>query len=306
MLSIIRTKSFRFIATALVLLSASALIPNKVNAGYESDWVNMWISQVTPGSGHIGVDMWWPRDYLPCHHSDDIYYDACTLSNAAQTSYYKVHNYTPSSNDFPYGIFIDNQNRDACTTASWCRDVGGGDMINHGWARLITDAALEFYPHVSGSYNPAANTIGGVRVHVQGFPHFANGGRYSNPLGTVTLPQLGQPNVGRLNGFATYNGVKASNNRVLLEIFQESSTSSTSTGFPMTGFTTVRNNNDGYYNTGALPSGTYLMFITDTGPNPDRKIILRGVNIFSEHERLDFRLEQQCFGYPALNCTDPA
>lgn len=290
-----------FIATLLLVFS---VLPNKASAGYESDWVNLWVGKVTPGDGHVGVDIWWPQDYLPCQHSSDIYYDACVLSNDAQTSYYKVQNYTSSSNDFPYGIFIDNRNIDTCTTAGWCHDAGGGDLINHGWARLITDASLEIYPHVSGSYNPSANTVGGVRVHVQGFPTFANGGRYSYPIGDIHLPQLGQSGVGKLNGFITNGGSSVSNNRVLFEVFQEQSTMSTTLGFPMTGFTTVRNNSDRYFNTGALPSGTYKIYITDTSTN--HKIILKGVHIYSSYERIDFDISQPCFGHSGPDCTDPA
>jgi len=66
----------------------------------------------------------------------------------------------------------------------------------------------------------------------------------------------------------------------------------------------VNNSAGGYYATGAVPSGSYRIYITDTQTN--HKIILDGINIIRTYERLDFKLDQRCFGYPATNCTDPA
>lgn len=288
---------------AAILMSVQS---QRAQAAFNVNFTNYWIGQITPGTGHIGVDIWWPAGggniYNPCHISSDMFYGACVLANAAQTSYYKVMNYGLSGNNFPYGIFIDNQNTNTCTSAPWCTNPGASSF-NHGWGRLISDGSLEIYPHVLGAYNPSNNTVGGVRISSD-FYHFANGGRYSRDIGNVTLPSLGQAGVGRLNGFATYNGSPVANDRVLLEIFQRESSRGTSTGHPMYGFSVVRNNGDAYYNTGALPSGSYKIYITDT--QTGRKIILDGVNVFSQHERIDFRLEQRCFGFSSNICTDPA
>lgn len=289
-----------FLATAMLVA------PQKTSAAYNVSFANFWIGKVTPGSGHIGVDIWWNNgggDYLPCQHSSDPYYDACALSNNATSSYYKVMNYTSSGSDFPYGVFIDNQNSDVCTTASWCQTHGNTGTIHHGWATLIADGSLEIYPHISGSYNPAANTVGGVRVGAEFF-NFANGGRYSPNVGDISLPQLGESGVGKLNGFATYNGSSVSSNRATLDIFQEQSTWSSSTGYPVTGFSSVNNNSDGYYSSGALPSGTYKIYVTDN--QTSHKIILNGVGIHSQYERLDFQLDKPCFGHPGSTCQDPA
>src|SRR3990167_6264756 len=103
-------KSIRLVLILIILVSFLGFSvfgrQNKAYAGYESDWVNLWVGQITPGAGTIGVDITWPN-YNPCHHSNDAYYDACELSNNGAASYYKVHNYNTSSNDFPYGVFID-------------------------------------------------------------------------------------------------------------------------------------------------------------------------------------------------------
>jgi len=302
-------KNVRLIFAA-VLLSTALLIaagwPQSASAA-DVNFTNLWVGNVSPGSGHIGVDMWWPNggsSYLPCHNSNDIYYGACILSNADTVSYYKVMHYAPSGTDFPFGVFVDNQNSNHCTSASWCKNKSA-TTINHGWARLISDISLEIYPYDSdGQYNPSGNTIGGLRIEANSFPNFSNGGRYSNNVGDISLPQLGQTNVGKLNGFVTENGVKVGKNRVSFDVFQRDRTRTSSTGYPLAGFTLVKNNSDGYYNTGPVPSGSYRIYITDTQTN--HKIILDGVNIFHSHERLDFKLEQRCFGYPNLNCTDPA
>jgi len=301
-----KCRSASLIVAALICALVPLLQPPQAMA-VDVNFANVRIGKVTPGSGHIGVDIWWPSggsNYLPCQHSNDPYYGACVLSNAAPTSYYKVGNYTSSSSNFPYGIFVDNQNQNYCTSASWCTNKTA-PSFNHGWARLISDASLEVYPYDNlNQYNPSGNTIGGVRIQVTGFPLIANGGRYSNNVGDVPLPQLGQANVGRLNGFVTNNGSTAANNRAYFEIFQRDSTRTTSSGYPMAGFTLVHNNSDGYYNTGALPSGSYRIYVTDTQNN--HKIILDGINVFSQYERLDFKLEKPCFGFPSSGCTDPA
>jgi hypothetical protein len=310
----VKIKSKRFIKLSALTLLCLALVvgvtlwkPKTAKAAYDVGFSNMWVGKVTPGYGYIGVDIWWPNSsggaYNPCQNSSDPYYGACILSNSAQTSYYKVQHFSPSGTDFPYGIFIDNQNQNYCTSSSWCQNKNAG-TIYHGWSRLITNASIEIYPiYANGQYDASHSTTGGVRIQTD-FPSFANGGRYSNNIGDIALPQIGQPNVGKLNGFVTYKGAPVSNNRFLFEAFQEQSTSSTSTGFPMTGFSTTTNGNNGYYNLGALPAGTYKIYITDLPTK--HKIILSNVSIRTTYERLDFQLDQGCFGHPGSSCVDPA
>ena len=296
-----------FLVLIVGLLGVSFGGAKSAKAAYNVGFSDIWVGKVTPGSGYIGVDIWWPTSnggiYNPCQNSGDAYYGACVLSNAGQSSYYKVQHYNSNGTDFPYGIFVDNQNQNYCTSASWCQNKTA-TTINHGWSRLITDASIEVYPlYSNGQYDPSHNNVGGVRVQTD-FPGFNNGGRYSNNIGDIALPQLGQPNVGKLNGFVTYKGAAVANNRFLFEAFQEQSTYSTSTGYPVTGFTSAHNDSSGYYNLGAVPAGTYKIYITDT--QTGHKIILSDVSIQSTYERLDFQLEQGCFGHISPNCTDPA
>lgn len=304
-----KTANARFILALVFLVAAlgiNTLRPNTAEAAYNVSFANFWMGKITPGSGHVGVDLWWPSgsgEYNPCHHSNDVFYGACVLANNAQASYYKVGTYTPTTSNFPYGIFIDNQNTNTCTSAPWCTNPSA-PSFTHNWAKFLSDGSLEVYPYDgSGNYNPSGNTVGGLRIQTSFFT-FANGGRYSPNIGDIHLPKIGESGVGRMNGFATYNGGAIANNRVTLEVFQKSATRFTSTGYATTGFTVVHSNSDGYYNTGALPSGSYKIYVTDT--QTGHKIILDGVNIFQIYERLDFKLEQRCFGLPNSNCTDPA
>ncbi|HSW98896.1 MAG TPA: hypothetical protein VLF71_03595 [Candidatus Saccharimonadales bacterium] len=309
-----KVSRLRVVQVALLVLTVAGLLTatlwgNKgVRAEYQVNFTNMWVGRVTPGYGYIGVDTWWPNSsggiYNPCQNSSDPFYGACILSNSGQTSYYKVQHFTPNGTDFPYGIFIDNQNQNNCKTASWCTNKNAS-TFTHGWGRLVTDASIEIYPiYSNGQYNAALSSIGGVRIQTN-FPSFANGGRYSNNIGDIALPAIGQPNVGKLNGFVTYKGGPVTNNRFLFEAFQEQSTYGTSTQYPVTGFSVTSSNSDGYYNLGALPDGTYKIYITDT-QNHNHKIILQNVSVRSTGERLDFQVEQGCFGHISPDCTDPA
>jgi hypothetical protein len=276
-------------------------------------FTNINVGNITPGSGHVGVDIWWPdhgvNAYNPCHNSQDIYYGACAMSNTQQVSYYKVMHFTPDSRDFPSGIFIDNQNPNYCTTASWCINPTA-TTTNHGWANLVTGAAIEIYPYNSSNvYSPDNSTPGGLRIQVNNFSNFANGGRYSANVGNVSLPQLGQSGVGKLNGFATVGGQPAPAGHFNLDIFQNGSTRYTSTNYPTQGFSSIPNNGSGYYNSGALPSGTYQMFATYHYPDQDgndhvvAKYHYNNVSINTDYERLDFNLNQGCFGQANLSCT---
>jgi hypothetical protein len=307
--TIIGMKNIRIIIAA-VLVTAGLLINSQIVQAADVNWANIRIGKVQPGAGHIGVDMWWPSSggaYVPCHHSNDPYYGSCVLSNAGQTSYYKVGNYNTSTSNFPYGIFIDNQNTNYCTSSGWCPNPGATSH-NHGWGRLSSDASLEIYPYNNSSqYDPSSPTSagGGLRIQVTGFPVVANGGKYSADIGTVTLPQMGQPNVGRLNGFVrTNSGLITNNERVVLELFQHDYSMTTSTGYPAKGFVIEKNNTDGYYTTGPIPVGEYRIYATDT--QTSRKIYLDFVRITSQHARIDFNTSQTCFGHPGQHCVDPA
>jgi hypothetical protein len=269
---------------------------------------NIWVGKITPGRGHVGVDIWYAtwreKTYNPCHHKENKSYGACAMSKDGPVSYYKVFGFNPEGTGFPHGIFIDNKGSNLCkSAAAWC-DASLTD-IQHNWGRRVTGGAIEIYPYgPDGTYNPYKQDVGGVRVFVEGFPNLANGGRYSKQVGDIALPRMGDPGIGRLNGFVTENGkVVREDKRANFDFFQEGSSLKTSTGYPVHGFSSLPSNQDGYYSSGALPVGNYKLYVTDR--KTSRKIVLY-LQINSPHERLDFKLDQPCFGYPGPKCEDPA
>lgn len=257
-------------------------------------FVNLPLDSVVPGRGHVGVDIWWVgpdgNEYNPCHHADDPFFGACVMSNVGPISYYKVHgfdNANPSApNDWPFGIFIDDQNLNACADQPWCKGIPPGQPLQHGWAELITGAALEVYGY---------DGLGGARVHIgpEGWVA-ANGGVYAPPLGTITLPSPGSP---RLNGFVTRGGAPVAADEAGLDFFQDGQlTAATSTGVPLAGFASTSTNGDGYYSSGPMFGGTYKIYVSDRATQS--KIIIYA-DIWLDGERLDFDLAQPCFGFPA-------
>ena len=249
---------------------------------------------VIAGEGHIGVDISWGTAqhpvYNPCHQYagiNDPYYGACQMADSASSpiSYYKVVNYFENgTNNFPSGIFIDSANYNRCAGQPWCQTLGS--IVNHGWARLVSDVGLEIYP--KSSY------YGGLRAHINQFGGDINGGRYSVALGKVALPNA-DGNVGTLNGFIKFMNQPVDSKRVDMAFFQEGGVPAVSTtGYPFYSFAATNTNDGGYYNSGILLPGRYKIYITDKGFN--KTVIIR-VDITSRGERLDFDLHAPCFGF---------
>jgi hypothetical protein len=150
---------------------------------------------------------------------------------------------------------------------------------------LISYAALEIYSYDSN--------YGGLRAYVNDFPYYAWGGRYSENMGSVSLPQYGY-DAALLNGFGSYCGTGIGAGRMTLDMFQSGGNPRySSTGYPFWGFASVSTNSDGYYSSGALVPGEYLIYVTDNSTG--RKITFNA-NIYCPWERLDFDLCQSCFG----------
>ncbi len=307
--AVIKNLKTKVVFGTLAILAASFLAPAVAKA-VDVKFTNMWVGRITPGAGHVGVDVTFNDHgdllYNPCHHYEDIYYGACVMSDSGQKSYYKKQlfdnnktdfPFSVNGNDFPYGIFIDNSNDNYCKTAWWCHDRNAA-TINHGWGRLVEKIWVEIYPWVSpDNYDPFTSNVGGVKVSTNGFPAFANGGRYSQNIGDITLPQLGQPNVGKLNGFITKNGARVGFDKAKVDSFQDGSTRRSSTGYPIYGFSSTHTNQDGYYNTGPVPSGSYTIYVGDV--DAQKKYKFTGIQIKRTYERLDFKLDKPCFGHPA-------
>lgn len=219
------------------------------------------------------------------------------MSKSGPISYYKVHRFKPEGTNFPYGIFIDNKNDNRCllTDKSWCKPKD--KSYNHDWGKQVTGAALEIYPHAPGTqeFKPAQNSVGGVRIYVDGFPVYANGGRYSADIGNVRLPKFGEPDVGKMNGYVYEKGTKVAKGRVTFDFFQNGGTRKTSTGYTVSGFASSSNGDTAYYTSGAVPNGSYKLYITDEKTR--KKIIIDGLGIEGTGRRIDFDVAKKCFGY---------
>jgi hypothetical protein len=300
-----------FAAGFFVYRSFAATAKNKVPM-VDVGFSNIQVGKITPGSGHVGVDIWYVRDksfndksgiYNPCHDNTNPYYGACQLSKNGPISYYKVLRFRPDGSNFPYGIFIDNKNDNRCTTDQpWCNKQA--TSFEHNWGKMVTGGSLEIYPHAPGTVDsiPSSNIAGGVRIYFDSFPTKANGGRYTVDIGDIKLPQLGEPDVGKMNGFITDNGKKITEGRVTFDYFQNGGDRRTSTGYIVSGFSTSSSNADGYYTSGPVPNGSsYKLYVTDN--NTGKKIIIDGLEIKGTDRRIDFDLSKECFGFKSIPCV---
>ena len=246
---------------------------------------------VMAGEGHIGVDITWPMNgkshYNPCHEQNgghDINYGACVMAAVGPVSYYSVVNYFENgTNNFPLGIFVNSWDKNQCRGQPWCKNTGA--YVEHGWSSLVAEVALEIYPK--------SKFYGGLRTSITSFPHNANGGRYSNPIGKIALPnELG--NSATLNGFITFMGGRVDSKRVSLDFFQEGGDFAVSTtGHRFFSFASTNTNDEGYYNSGILMPGRYKIYVTDKGFN--KKWIFHR-DIRQKGELINFELNAHCFG----------
>ena len=120
--------------------------------------------------------------YHPCFNLKDKAYAGCQL----YTLFRVLDKGTAA--DLAQGITIGS--------TSTARD---GTLVEHGWGGKVTQADLEFY-----AFDPAGR-YGDVRMRVPGFPHASPLGdvAYSDEIGHVNLPRLGDADVGVVVGTAT-------------------------------------------------------------------------------------------------------
>lgn len=296
-------------------------------------WANAPLAGVQNGAldgvrqGHIGVDMWMSNPslnggnaYLPCKNPNEPYLAACAMPN----SYYKVMHYcSPSSDDFPYGIFIGN------------RDHG----ITTNWGNKTTGVALEIYPYstdlntVNGSCNPYDSqwngygydlqpccgqvVYGGLRIVVSSFNQFANGGWYGASLGAVRMPQKGDSDVGMVNGYLCHNGAgappscpngnNAPDHTVSIDWFGQQLVYSRSTaGYGVASFASWGNQSirtgqpstgSGYYTSGPVLRGNTTLYVTD---HSSGRAWSCAINVTSYGLYLSFNLDDTYLGMPSF------
>lgn len=253
-------------------------------------FLNIPLDDVDAGgrSYHIGVDLT-IGDYVTGHHSDDPFYGAHVMAHVGPLSYYKVFN----PGEYPLGMFIDNVNPNYCRACApgfpcmaWCDRCT--PEFRHQFANRVTAAHFEVYSH-----DPA---YGGVRTSVDRFSIASGGGLYAESLGVIRLPRESDPRVARLNGFVwtRAGGPAAAEGQFTIDIFSHGPPIPTSTGHPVYGFGSTSTNADGYYNPGPMPFGTYQVYIRD---NIARTKYLYSMTIGAEDIRLDFMLDEPCFGW---------
>jgi hypothetical protein len=227
--------------------------------------------------------------YSPGNNHTDPFYGACIMSNSGCNSYYKVESYSTAGNSFPFGIFINNADENHCVDALWCR---GGALLAHNWANRITGVHLEIYSH--------HEEYGGASIWASDFVHEANGGVYSQDLGTVTLPNgsnlepdpvTGEYAVARLSGYIfTDTGDSPAPGRVTMHLWGSTSQATTTTGVGVLGYSSTDSIDGGYYKSGWLYPGIYHCMLIDNGSQPTKSKEF-DVELRRPFERLDFTLE---------------
>jgi hypothetical protein len=259
-------------------------------------WMSQIISSPTGGAGqgHIGVDVSlgeYPGTYNPCHNASDAYVGACDSPG----SYYKVQRYRPGTNDFPFGIFIDSSN-------------AGQD---HHWAKRMKTVYLEIYPYsipvnapLDGyRLDPGAcgcTVVGGMQVVIDDWK-----GGYSANIGQLSAPALGDSGVGKMNGFVRRGSTPLGANEVNVDWFaQDTTTTRSSTGYPVRSFASWPTNQDGYYTSGPVVNGNYKIFVTEKATG--KKVECVGIKVAGVADRLDMDLSQLHYGLdsPVRQCYD--
>lgn len=300
MLKIKRKSLLLLVLPALVFSMFSPLVYADDTSNYPWIRPDNWLAQIITSpsggvsQGHIVVDIQLEKPgqaYNPCHNISDTYSAACGSSGG----YYKVVRYNSTSNDFPYGIFIDNSNNGS----------------NHFWARRVSTAFLEIYPYSVSVPAPLDGyrldpgacgcvVYGGFEVVINDWK-----GGYSADIGNLRAVSPSDSDAGKLNGFIKRNGSTVKQGDVNIDWFgQDSSKNRSSSDYPVYSFASWPANSDGYYTSGPVIKGNYHIYVLDKGGN--RKVECVGIPINGSADRLDMELTQQHFGLdsPGRQCYD--
>lgn len=255
---------------------------------------------VEAGFGHIGIDITLDDGKLPCKNPQDLNYSACQIQGS-YAYYYEFGHGRIYCAPVPVdprgesgwqrsGIFITNSLR-----SSSCFGQSRPD-ISHNWGRRIVTADVEIYPWVSSRerrYDPRFNVYGGARFSVSDWSFQANNGRYSPEIGKIVLPCRNNAHA-LLNGYAWEDraaGRPAGPGRLSVDMFQQGGEPQSSTGYKIEGFASTgiaADTQDGYYTSGPLFPGRYLLFVTDTANGLQMEPFHR--DITRPFERIDFEV----------------
>jgi hypothetical protein len=238
-----------------------------------------------PIKGVVGLDFSLGNGYRPCGNARDTYNGAC--QQPGQTgSYLRSFNWAAGgSTDYGSGMFIGNSSsKPSCTSPCM-----------HYWGQRVSRIDVEFYGRNSNNETNVQYVRPRFAV-VNNFPVRANGGSYTNALGTVPLAQLGEAGVGRLAGFVTRNGVGVGAKDASVRIFQAGTGGQTSGGQRLQTFATPNTNGggNGFYSTGAIYVGNYTVRVVDNVNKTCLKFT--NVNLQASSSRIDYDLAQRNFG----------
>jgi hypothetical protein len=282
-----RSRKYLIAAAAVIALVATACRPDSSVMADQRSVPEAYVRFSGIDSqygGSIGLDLMM-GDYNPCHQQfddqgafNDSFYAACQDSWAGPTSYFR--HTTFGANDTTAGARLVWQNLSVnfCNGAPWC--PAQPPVMQTMWANKVTNWALEIYP------NNAAE--GGVRLD-GGLPAMWGNDAVSPDLGTIRLPQAGQPGTTSLSGVITTG---AGFQEYTIAAFQRAPfTLTTTTGYPEQGFAAVENSG-GSYATPKLPTGNYTIVVWNNVNG-----LAYGVDRYlGGGDRLDLNPAQPCFG----------
>ena len=113
------------------------------------DWACVDIKGIQGATGHVGLDpvmgdcanrrmlFAWKQSYRPILRR--LRYVEFRLQFLLQGA-----SFGNGGNDFPFGIFINNADKNYCVDAPWCRE---SEILAHNWANRISAVHLEIYSH---------------------------------------------------------------------------------------------------------------------------------------------------------------
>jgi hypothetical protein len=260
-------------------------------------------------TGMIGVDFG-IGPYNPCgdHRTDETWdqdwaYPSCAtphdVFNPTQpgfASYYTTARWrADGSDDWPLGIFINNQDDCHDVSGYWC-DPETTPPYVHNWGKKVTEIALEVYPD-----DPQ---VGGVRLSQACCSHAANGGWYTTEggVGDIALPNIADANAGKINGYV-FSGNAIAEGRVKIDAFQTGdATAFTSQNIEMYGFSSTANHAEftsgqAYWTTKAMFDGDYFIYFTDANHDTTRKVVLYIEDFSGDDNYLQIDLDEPCFGF---------
>ncbi len=251
------------------------------NGDHGSDFAVFSSGAWTARSGKAPYSWTTPTSYNACNNGDS-FYDVCLTANSGPQSYYTegLFHADCSTSYNQSGIFVHNS--DECAQGTTCYP----SVLTHNWAKKINQIVLEFY-------SDGDPTVGGARLAVGCCSVFASGGVYTGPIGSVTLPKLGNSGSVYFNGNFTVTG-NIGTRTFGLSAFGDAPGSYSSAGIPLTGFSATGSDSSGYYKTGPLYSGWYKTYIGETG-RPARAIVVH-LNNVNVGDIYNFAADTPCFG----------